>query len=54
MTGGCRDGLSAVGASDNEGAESTLAYHQALLAMHAAGLMSLRGLGDLTAELSLA
>jgi glycosyltransferase involved in cell wall biosynthesis len=54
MTGGCRDGLSAVGASENEGAESTLAYHQALLIMHAAGLVSVSGLGDLTARLSLA
>ena len=36
MTGGCRDGLSALGASDNEGAESTLAYHQAVLTMDAA------------------
>ena len=51
-TGGCRDGLSAVGASENEGAESTLAYHQALLTMHAAGLVSLSGRGDLPAQLA--
>jgi hypothetical protein len=42
--GGCRDGPSAVGVRDNEGAESTLAYHQALLTMHAAGMVSLDNL----------
>jgi glycosyltransferase involved in cell wall biosynthesis len=36
--GGCRDGLSATGASDNEGAESTLAYHQANLTLIRSGL----------------
>jgi hypothetical protein len=33
-TGGCRDGLHAAGASDNEGAESTLAWLSALTTMH--------------------
>jgi hypothetical protein len=46
-TGGCRDGLSATGASENEGAESTLAYHQALFSMSAAGLVSLSVRDDL-------
>jgi glycosyl transferase family 1 len=36
--GGCADGLSANGVSLNRGAESTLAYYQALLALHRAGL----------------
>lgn len=40
-TGGCRDGLSTAGASLNQGAGSTLAYHQALLAMAGAGLLEL-------------
>lgn len=39
-TGGCRDGLSTAGASRNQGAESTLAYYQAMLAMGSAGLIS--------------
>jgi hypothetical protein len=34
-TGGCRDGLHATGASDNQGAESTLAWLNALIQMHA-------------------
>ena len=38
-TGGCHDGLGPTGASENEGAESTLAYFQALLALEAAGLL---------------
>jgi hypothetical protein len=38
-TGGCRDGLSATTVSRNQGAESTLAYYQALLAMVGAGLV---------------
>ncbi|HET6215118.1 MAG TPA: glycosyltransferase [Micromonosporaceae bacterium] len=42
-TGGCRDGLSATGANANQGAESTLAYYQALLAMVACGLGDLAG-----------
>ncbi len=37
-TGGCRDGLELHSVSENEGAESTLAYFQALLALEAAGL----------------
>ncbi|HKT02693.1 MAG TPA: hypothetical protein VJT31_24445, partial [Rugosimonospora sp.] len=37
-TGGCRDGLSAHGVNANEGAESTLAYHQALGALRSAGI----------------
>jgi glycosyltransferase involved in cell wall biosynthesis len=38
-TGGCRDGLSSASANANQGAESTLAYHQALLALRDAGLV---------------
>jgi glycosyltransferase involved in cell wall biosynthesis len=41
-TGGCRDGLSATAASRNQGAESTLAYYQALLAMDEAGLVRIK------------
>lgn len=41
-TGGCRDGLSATAASHNQGAESTLAYYQALLAMNEAGLIRVK------------
>lgn len=37
-TGGCRDGLELDCVSENEGAESTLAYFQALLALEAVGL----------------
>ena len=37
-TGGCRDGLELDRVSENEGAESTLAYFQALLALEAVGL----------------
>ena len=37
-TGGCHDGLGATALNDNEGAESTLAFLQALLALDAAGL----------------
>jgi glycosyltransferase involved in cell wall biosynthesis len=33
-TGGCRDGLQATGANDNQGAESTLAWLNALIQMH--------------------
>lgn len=40
-TGGCRDGLSAAGPNENQGAESTLAYHQALLSLVGAGLAAL-------------
>ncbi len=39
-TGGCHDGLGATAVNDNEGAESTLAYLQALLALDAAGLQA--------------
>ena len=39
-TGGCHDGLGPDALNDNEGAESTLAYFQALLALDAAGLHS--------------
>ncbi|MEN3307076.1 MAG: hypothetical protein V7603_3278 [Micromonosporaceae bacterium] len=38
-TGGCHDGLSEAGVNANQGAESTLAYHQALLALRDAGLI---------------
>jgi glycosyltransferase involved in cell wall biosynthesis len=39
-TGGCHDGLTAHAVNANEGAESTLAYHTARLAIEAAGLMA--------------
>jgi glycosyltransferase involved in cell wall biosynthesis len=39
-TGGSHDGLAADSLNDNEGAESTLAFFQALLALEAAGLQS--------------
>ncbi len=39
-TGGCHDGLASHSLNDNEGAESTLAFFQALLALEAAGLQS--------------
>jgi hypothetical protein len=39
-TGGCHDGLGPEGVNANEGAESTLAYLQALLALERAGLQS--------------
>ena len=39
-TGGCHDGLGAAEVNGNEGAESTLAYLQALLALDAAGLQA--------------
>ena len=39
-TGGCHDGLGATAVNGNEGAESTLAYLQALLALDAAGLQA--------------
>jgi glycosyltransferase involved in cell wall biosynthesis len=39
-TGGCHDGLGETDVNNNEGAESTLAYLQALLALDAAGLQS--------------
>jgi glycosyltransferase involved in cell wall biosynthesis len=37
-TGGCSDGLGVDGINDNEGAESTLAFHQAALLLDAAGV----------------
>lgn len=43
LTGGCRDGLGPDGLSDNEGAESTLAYLQALLALEEAGIPAVLG-----------
>ncbi len=42
-TGGCHDGLGPSGPSDNEGAESTLAFLQALLALEGAGLQRFVG-----------
>jgi glycosyltransferase involved in cell wall biosynthesis len=39
-TGGCHDGLGSEAVNVNEGAESTLAYLQALLALDAAGLQA--------------
>jgi glycosyltransferase involved in cell wall biosynthesis len=42
-TGGCRDGLHRNGVNQNMGAESTLAYHQALLALVNAGLVPAPG-----------
>jgi len=42
-TGGCHDGVSSDGVSRNEGAESTLAYYQATLALANAGLITLAG-----------
>ena len=39
-SGGCHDGLGPTGLNANEGAESTLAYLQALLALESAGLQS--------------
>jgi hypothetical protein len=38
--GGCHDGLGPVRLNDNEGAESTLAFWQALLALNKAGLQA--------------
>ena len=37
-TGGCSDGLGSESLNDNEGAESTLAFHQAALLLDAAGI----------------
>lgn len=37
-TGGCSDGLGSESVNDNEGAESTLAFHQAALLLDAAGV----------------
>jgi hypothetical protein len=40
-TGACQDGLSATAPNGNQGAESTLAYYQALLSLLRAGLAAL-------------
>jgi hypothetical protein len=37
-SGGCRDGIEWEAVSENEGAESTLAYFQAMLALESVGL----------------
>ena len=37
-TGGCSDGLGSEALNDNEGAESTLAFHRAALLLDAAGV----------------
>jgi glycosyltransferase involved in cell wall biosynthesis len=44
-TGGCSDGLGSESVNDNEGAESTLAFHQAALLLDAAGVRA--GVGEL-------
>ena len=50
-TGGCCDGLSELDVNENEGAESTLAFHRAQLVLDAAGLPRVlrRGTGVKTA-----
>ena len=40
-TGGCHDGLSPAGMNGNQGAESTLAYYQALFALVRSGLSTI-------------
>ncbi|HEY6960858.1 MAG TPA: glycosyltransferase family 4 protein [Gaiellaceae bacterium] len=47
-TGGCSDGLGTEALNDNEGAESTLAFHQAALLLDAAGVRA--GIEDRTRE----
>jgi glycosyltransferase involved in cell wall biosynthesis len=47
-TGGCSDGLGSESLNDNEGAESTLAFHQAALLLDAAGVRA--GAGELRSE----
>jgi len=42
-TGGCHDGLGPSGRNENEGAESTLAFLQAFLALEGAGLQGFIG-----------
>jgi hypothetical protein len=49
-TGGCSDGLGSDSLNDNEGAESTLAFHQAALLLDAAGVRA--GSGALSPELA--
>ena len=44
VSGGCHDGLGPDGLNANEGAESTLAYLQAVLALDGAGLRSVTAL----------
>jgi glycosyltransferase involved in cell wall biosynthesis len=51
-TGGCSDGLGSDSLNDNEGAESTLAFHQAALLLDAAGVRA--GVGDRAPEPALA
>ncbi len=51
-TGGCSDGLGDAALNDNEGAESTLAFHQAALLLDAAGVRA--GVGERAPELALA
>jgi glycosyltransferase involved in cell wall biosynthesis len=47
-TGGCSDGLGSESVNDNEGAESTLAFHQAALRLDAAGVRA--GADELISE----
>ena len=47
-TGGCSDGLGSEALNDNEGAESTLAFHHAALLLDAAGVRA--GAGELVRE----
>ncbi len=42
-TGGCSDGLGSEALNQNEGAESTLAFHRAALLLDAAGVRATRG-----------
>jgi hypothetical protein len=51
-TGGCSDGLGRESLNDNEGAESTLAFHQAALLLDAAGVRA--GASEHAAEPALA
>jgi glycosyltransferase involved in cell wall biosynthesis len=51
-TGGCSDGVGSEALNDNEGAESTLAFHHAALLLDAAGVRA--GTGELRSELALA
>jgi len=45
-TGGCCDGLGEEATNDNEGAESTLAFHRAALLLDTAGLPAVVRVGD--------
>jgi hypothetical protein len=51
-TGGCSDGLGSESLNDNEGAESTLSFHQAALLLDAAGVRA--GTGERTPEAAVA